>query len=169
MTNNFEIIGKVSPTVNEQRLRNLRGKGFTLIEIIIVILIIGTIAMIAVPTYRDYILRANIAQATADIVNISNTIDGYYVDNKNYPDTLATIGVGALQDPWGNAYEYLRISTAEKNAPRQDRNLKPVNSDYDLYSKGADGLTHRTFTARKGRDDIVRANDGAYIGLANDY
>lgn len=144
-------------------------KGFTLIEIIIVTLLIGTVAMIGIPSYRDYIIRANIAQAISQIVTLSNTLDEYYVDNKDYPDTLATIGLDTLRDPWGNTFQYLRISTAGKNEARQDRNLRPVNSDYDLYSKGADGTTHRTFSSSRSRDDIVRANDGGFIGLASDY
>ena len=52
---------------------------------------------------------------------------------------------------------------------RKDRNLVPINTDYDLYSKGPDGASSPPLTARAGQDDIVRANDGAYIGVAADY
>jgi general secretion pathway protein G len=52
---------------------------------------------------------------------------------------------------------------------RKDRFLVPINSTYDLYSKGKDGRSVMGLTANDSRDDIIRANDGAFIGLASDY
>ena len=49
------------------------------------------------------------------------------------------------------------------------QNLNPVNSDFDLYSNGPDGVTQRNFGSGEGRDDIVRANNGGFIGVAEDY
>lgn len=45
----------------------------------------------------------------------------------------------------------------------------PINSDYDLYSKGKDGKSQKPLTAAASRDDIVRAGNGAFVGLASDY
>ena len=45
----------------------------------------------------------------------------------------------------------------------------PINSTYDLYSMGADGRTALALTASYSLDDVVRANDGSYIGLASSY
>jgi general secretion pathway protein G len=45
----------------------------------------------------------------------------------------------------------------------------PVNSTFDLYSLGPDGKSSPPFTAAPSQDDIVRANDGGFIGLASDY
>jgi general secretion pathway protein G len=44
-----------------------------------------------------------------------------------------------------------------------------VNTDFDLYSKGKDGKSKIPFTAKASRDDIVRANNGRYIGPVSDY
>jgi general secretion pathway protein G len=52
---------------------------------------------------------------------------------------------------------------------RKDRFLVPINTDYDLYSMGKDGRSSPPLTAKASRDDIIRANDGAYIGLASNY
>ena len=52
---------------------------------------------------------------------------------------------------------------------RKDRFLVPLNSDYDLYSAGKDGKSRPPLSAQMSQDDIVRANDGAYIGLASQY
>jgi len=52
---------------------------------------------------------------------------------------------------------------------RKDRFLVPLNSDYDLYSDGQDGQTTAPITAQKSQDDIIRASDGAYVGLASQF
>jgi general secretion pathway protein G len=52
---------------------------------------------------------------------------------------------------------------------RKDRNLVPINSDYDLYSMGPDGRSVSPLTAQASRDDIIRANDGGFVGKASDY
>ncbi len=52
---------------------------------------------------------------------------------------------------------------------RKDRFLVPINCDYDLYSMGPDGETTAPLTAKKSRDDIIRANDGAYVGPASEF
>lgn len=53
--------------------------------------------------------------------------------------------------------------------PRKDRFLVPINSDFDLYSMGKDRETVAPLTAKKSHDDIVRANDGAFVGLASEF
>jgi general secretion pathway protein G len=50
-----------------------------------------------------------------------------------------------------------------------DRFLHPLNSDFDLYSMGKDGLSQAPITARASQDDIIRASDGGFIGLAAQF
>ena len=105
---------------------------------------------------------------------VSTTVIGqaateYELSNAVYPPDLASIGFDGLLDPWGNPYQYLRMSDASPGAKRKDRFLVPVNSDFDLYSMGPDGGTAAPFTAAMARDDIVRANDGGYVGVAEGY
>jgi general secretion pathway protein G len=68
-------------------------------------------------------------------------------------------------------YYYLNIAAAGpgKGAFRKDGKLNPLNSDFDLYSAGADGVSMGPLSAKASRDDIVRANNGAFIGLGEDY
>ena len=73
-------------------------------------------------------------------------------------------------DPWGRPYAYLNIAAAGGIGDvRKDKNLNPLNTDFDLYSLGEDGASASPLTAKNSRDDIVRANNGAYIGLGEDY
>ena len=64
---------------------------------------------------------------------------------------------------------HVRAPPGGLTRPRKDRFLVPVNTDYDLYSSGPDGQSVREFSAKKSRDDIVRAGNGAYIGIAEYY
>lgn len=52
---------------------------------------------------------------------------------------------------------------------RKDRNLVPLNTDYDLFSAGPNGQWMPPITASVSRDDIIRADNGAYVGQASDY
>jgi general secretion pathway protein G len=52
---------------------------------------------------------------------------------------------------------------------RKDRFLVPINTFFDLYSMGKDGQSVSPLTAQASRDDVIWANDGAFIGRASDY
>ena len=145
--------------------------GFTLIEIMVVVAIVGTLAAISIPNYISYKNRALITEAMEEIRRIETGITVYMAENGEFPDSLNDVRLGNLKDPWGNPYEYLRIKGGNKGLGklRKNRSLVPVNSDYDLYSKGKDGKSQSPFTAKASQDDIVRANDGSFLGLVSDY
>ena len=147
--------------------------GFTLIETLIVIAIIGITASIGISYFSSFKNRVKITIAIHDIRTIEKTITLYILDEDELPDSLSDIGLDHLIDPWGNPYQYLRLdgntSSGIQGKRRRDKNANPANNDYDLYSMGQDGETSAQFTAKKARDDIVRANDGAYCGLAEKH
>ncbi|WP_459923171.1 type IV pilin protein [Desulfatiferula olefinivorans] len=148
--------------------------GFTLIELMIAIAILGTLAAIASPMAGTYIDRARIAKAKAEIRMIAGEITSFSVTWDRMPNDLAELGLGGLHDPYGNPYRYQPVILGKNGRPnigdlRKDRNLVPVNTDYDLYSMGKDGKSQLPFTAKNSRDDIVRANNGLFIGLVSAY
>ena len=143
--------------------------GLTVIELLIILAVVATLATIALLFYRDVTEQAKIARAVADIATISGQIDTFEMMNERLPNDLAEIGRAALKDPWGNPYQYLDYSAGPAGDIRKDHALHPLNSTYDLYSKGKDGQSTPPLTAAQSRDDIVRANDGGYIGLASKY
>lgn len=165
-------------TTSLQRRFRLPGAGrrarceraFTLIEILIALAILTVLAFIALPAYENYRDRIRVAQAVTDIGFLQSQIKQFIDDNRAPPDDLAQIGQGGMLDPWGSPYQYLNLETAKGNGKaRKNRNLVPINSDYDLYSMGKDGASVGPLTAKASRDDIVRANDGRFIGLAKEY
>ncbi len=105
------------------------------------------------------------------IKQISNEITIFRLTNRRYPASLQEIGMDGKLDPWGRPYQYLLIAGTKdkKGFQRKDKNLVPLNSDYDLYSLGRDGGSSPPITALNSHDDIVRANNGGFVGLATNY
>ncbi|MBZ5665257.1 MAG: prepilin-type N-terminal cleavage/methylation domain-containing protein [Acidobacteriia bacterium] len=148
----------------------VRESGFTLVEIVIAVAILLTIAAIAIPNYLAALDRAKVARAVGDIRTIGDAVLGYEVINQQFPDTLDRLGYGANLDPWGHPYQYLNFANVKgKGKMRKDRFLVPINSYFDLYSMGKDGQTVPPLTASTSKDDVIWANDGGFLGLASDY
>ena len=133
--------------MNRQKIQQPRQhqSGFTLMEVLIVVVILSILAVAVVPQFLDAPDKARQARAQADVKNIETALSMYTLDNIQYPSTSQ--GLQALvqkpsgrpeaknwkpggylkqlpADPWGNPYQY----------------LNPGNhSDVDIYSFGADG------------------------------
>jgi len=149
--------------------RSGRSTGFTLVELVIVMTIIGMLAALAIPNFQRVVERARMVKAIGDLDALSASLFEYAELNGAYPSSLSDLGVTIPTDPWGNPYQYLRVEGASRGQLRKDRFLVPVNTDFDLYSMGPDGRSVATFTAAASRDDIVRANDGGFVGRAEDF
>ncbi len=122
-----------------------KKRGFTLIELMLVVIIIGVLVSMVAPRLVGRSEEARIAAAKADInANISVALDLHELDNGKYPETLAGLlsktsaGKGPYLkkepfDPWGRRYMY---------------KFPGEHGDYDLYSYGPDG-------AEGGGDDVT--------------
>jgi general secretion pathway protein G len=145
------------------------ARGFTFVELLIALAIVAVLLFVAAPSYSSYRERTRVNQAIFDIVAISAQVKAYELDNREYPDNLLQIGASKL-DPWGRPYVYNPFQgKGDKGQARKDKNLVPINSDFDLYSVGSDGESRAPLHAKWSRDDVVRANDGGFVGLASDY
>lgn len=121
---------------------NLRGAGFTMMELLIVLVILGLLAALVGPTLFQRINPAKQSAARAQMENFMTALDSYFVDNGGFPTAqqglavLRTKPAGATKwagpylkkeipnDPWGNPFQY--------RAPGR-------NGGYEIISYGADG------------------------------
>jgi len=122
-----------------------RNAGFTLIEVMVVVVILGILAAVIVPKIMDNPDKARVVKAKQDVQALKNALDLYKLDNFSYPSTDQ--GLQALvqkpsgspearnwkqggyldrlpKDPWGGDYQYLSPG---------------VHAGVDVYSLGADG------------------------------
>ena len=147
--------------------------GFTLLEILAIVAILGILASSAIAIYQNYKIKAKNSAAIAQVTNLSMALTNYRAEQGVYPDDLSQIPGGQQLDPWQQPFTYLKIEGADKNswhgACRRDRNLNPLNTDFDLYSVGADGQTAKQVNNKVSLDDIIRANNGSFIGLGADF
>lgn len=128
--------------------RKFRGNCFTLIEVVVVIIILVTLASVATPVYLNYVRKANVGAAKTQLKLLQEALTGYKLDIGSYPDS--SNGLRALvenidqnakwdgpylqpavvpKDPWGNDYLYT---------------IPGEHGDYDLVSYGADGQSGGT-------------------------
>lgn len=149
-----------------------KNQGFGLIDLLVAVVILALMAAVAVPSYKQFVVRAKNARAIGDIGSMSIEIDKFRLNNNGQlPNSLNQLPMDIPLDPWGMPYKYLNIEAAGPGTGglRKDRFMNPLNSDYDLYSSGYDKESRDPLANALSRDDIVRANNGTYIGLGEDY
>ncbi len=250
------------------------ARGFTLLELMIVVSILSIIASIGVPQYLSALRTARIGKAKHELVTISHAIEAFLgTSGGRLPLTLHQVGFGGRLDPWGVPYCYLnyadgtgdglqwaidaglvdpsaftapppsgggggggggmtpkrlgvvarvrlapqgldgdaatklleattkattiaadlgRVVSADEleslvvsiasnpdfgmfsgveteTTRRRDRYMFPLNTDYDLFSLGPDRRTSVSLGEKVGLDDVIRANNGGFFGVAADY
>ena len=148
-----------------------RASGFTLLELIFAVAVAGVLAVLAIGQFAQYIDRSKSNVAMADISIMSAEIERYRSRNGNrLPDGLSDIGRSTFLDPWKHAYVYTKLEgTKGKGSARKDHKLNPINSDFDLFSAGKNGVYKSQISQKDSVDDVIRARDGSFIGLAADF
>ncbi len=148
------------------------AKGFGLLDLMLTLVIAALLTTLAVPAYDRYAERARTTSAMGDIASLSLKLEEFRLNNNDrLPEALDELPMEIPLDPWGRPYQYLNIITAGpgKGGLRKDGKLNPLNTDFDLYSMGKDGESKGPLSAKASQDDIVRANNGAFIGKGCDY
>ena len=113
------------------RSSNRAPRGFSLIEVMIVVVIIGLLAGVVTYATREYLERAKRQRARADIAVLTGAVDAFYLDKGRYPENQEALKVlvpGFIKslpsDPWGRPYQYVQPGR---------------RAAYEIVSYGADG------------------------------
>jgi general secretion pathway protein G len=125
--------------------RSRRGAGFTLIELMVVVVILGILAVTIIPQFIGTTHDAKVSAAKSNIAELQSAVERFYIHMDRYPTTEEGLRVlaeapadGANKwrgpyiqqirlDPWGNAFQYRYPGTHHA-------------ASYDIWSRGADGV-----------------------------
>jgi general secretion pathway protein G len=111
--------------------------------------------------------QAKTVRATGDIRAIQADVVSYLASGNALPASLGDIDRAGMRDPWGRPYVYVNLALG--GTPRTDAFGVDLNTEFDVYSLGPDGATATSITAGVSHDDVVRGNDGGFIGRASRY
>jgi len=144
--------------------------GFTLVELLLIIALIGILAAILVPVLLQILERMKVRKAIAEMRLIEFEIGQYEDLEERLPDSLDDLPSRPRLDPWGRPYVYFLFEgPGWRGQARKDRFLVPINTYYDLYSLGPDGDSKPPLQNPVSLDDVVRANDGQFYGLGREF
>lgn len=130
---------------------NHTQKGFTLIELMIVVAIIGILAAVAIPQYQNYIARAQASEAVSLLGGAKTPITEFVASNGNFPDGDELVDLGVIDDNAGAISKAPSIAT-----------ILPTN----IGDAAEDGFVTGTLEATLANADISAALQGQIIGIA---
>jgi len=141
-------------TNTEKKTANAMRAGFTLMEILVAVAIIGILGTVAVQQVTGNIERAKLTAAKESVDNIANAVTSYYLANKKYPNDLKDLikensdgeailsgGEGALEDPWGTEFKF----------EKKGKKYVVVSAGPDMEFGGEDDI--RSDTTKKSKKD----------------
>jgi general secretion pathway protein G len=148
----------------------LPRRGFTVVELLVAIALIGVLATMAGMHLFHRLQAAKLVRAMGDLRSLEGEIDAFILEFGFLPGSLEEVVNGVPSDPWGRPYEYLAFQgEGWQGRVRRDRFLIPLNTAYDLYSVGPDGESRAPLPPPVSWDDVIRANDGFFLGQASDF
>jgi general secretion pathway protein G len=159
------VVGRLD--AQARTVLRLDRRGFSLVELITVMGIIAALATMAIPSYTAYTRVVQNNRCISDLRTLDKAVTAYILDNNIQPANLSVIGTVANQlDPWGRQFIYQNLAIDASNE-LEDQFGVPLNTDYDLYSKGFDGKSGPLYTDPGSGDDIARFNNGTFVGMRN--
>ncbi|HGP0362747.1 TPA: pilin [Neisseria meningitidis] len=151
---------------------NTLQKGFTLIELMIVIAIVGILAAVALPAYQDYTARAQVSEAILLAEGQKSAVTEYYLNHGIWPSDNSAAGVASSADIKGKYVEKVEVKngvvTAEMKSSGVNKEIQ--GKKLSLWAKRQDGSVkwfcgQPVTRAANAKDDVAAANDNSNNGI----
>jgi type IV pilus assembly protein PilE len=143
---------------SKQAFQNARPRGFSLIELMIVVAVVSILAMVAFPSYQNYNKKANRSQASQMLLAIQSREEQYLLDARAYTDKLAGGGLNMVQDSWActdasciNSFYTVTVTVVAGTPPTYTVTAAPLAGKYQS-SDGTLTLTNTGVRARSAGD-----------------
>ncbi|HAA90661.1 MAG TPA: hypothetical protein DCE07_08880 [Peptococcaceae bacterium] len=120
-------------------------KGFTMIEMMVVLIIIAVLIGVGVKFYTGYIDKARITKAKADITTMQAALDSYYAENSEYPDVASAADAGLSPDVVGSGKKY-GYSVGINNKSYSLYTNEKVDRDNYVVGTGENGRSNPPIT-----------------------
>jgi len=146
----------------------MSSKGFTLVEVVVVVAIIAVLSSLALPGFSYMKGKAQVGSTAAELSGLQTEVISFNLETGSFPDALNQLVTTIVNDAYGRPYQYLRIET-NPGLERENGFGLDLNTDFDLYSLGLDGVTAQDIDAPASLDDVVRATDGTFFGLGERF
>ncbi|HFB1179970.1 TPA: pilin, partial [Neisseria gonorrhoeae] len=149
---------------------NTLQKGFTLIELMIVIAIVGILAAVALPAYQDYTARAQVSEAILLAEGQKSAVTEYYLNNGEWPENNGDAGVASSSSIKGKYVQKVEVAKGVVTATMLSSgvNNEIKGKKLSLWAKRQDGSV-KWFCGQpvtrddKANDDVTDANDANKI------
>ncbi|ENX0347907.1 pilin [Neisseria gonorrhoeae] len=140
---------------------NTLQKGFTLIELMIVIAIVGILAAVALPAYQDYTARAQVSEAILLAEGQKSAVTEYYLNNGEWPENNASAGVASSDKIKGKYVKEVKVENGVVTATMNSSNVNKEIKDkrLSLWAKRQDGSVKWFCGQPVKRDNVAADND----------
>ncbi|MGN9579815.1 pilin [Neisseria meningitidis] len=147
---------------------NTLQKGFTLIELMIVIAIVGILAAVALPAYQDYTARAQVSEAILLVEGQKSAVTEYYLNHGIWPANNSSAGVATSADIKGKYVQSVEVNNGVITATMASSNVNNEikGKKLSLWAKRQDGSVKWFCGQPVTRDKADKADDG--VTAAND-
>ncbi|HGG9227601.1 TPA: pilin [Neisseria meningitidis] len=153
---------------------NTLQKGFTLIELMIVIAIVGILAAVALPAYQDYTARAQVSEAILLAEGQKSAVTEYYLNHGIWPSDNSAAGVASSADIKGKYVQKVEVKNGVVTATMLSSgvNNEIKGKKLSLWAKRQDGSVKwfcgqpvTRANANGANDDVTAANDNSNNGI----
>ena len=122
-----------------------KAQGFTLIEMMITVVVIGILAMVAIPAYNDSVTKGRRSDAKSTLTDIAAKQEQFFMDNKTYTTDLTKLGYAASSDTFSKD-DYYKVTVTAASATAFSAKAVPVNDDpncgtFSINEQGTQSVT----------------------------